>query len=81
MNEKEIQLGEGQKEQNQKYFFINKFTKQNHVHLQDRNLQLTTVVECICANESILPPGFVLEEKQSFCFEWFDDAKNDRNYL
>ena len=81
MNEKSIQLGGGRKGRFRKYLFGKKRDQKHHVRLQNENLQLMTVVECICADETILPPGFVLEEKQGFCPEWFEDVKYNQNYL
>ena len=78
MDEKGIQLGAGRKGRRQKYFFGSDST--DHVTLQDANLQLMTVIECICADGTTVPPGFVLEGKQGFCPEWFDEAKHGRKY-
>ena len=79
MDEKGVQMGGGRKGRNQKYFFS---TGQNdRTHLQDGNLQLMTIIECICADGTIIPPGFILEGKQGFCPEWFNDAEDGEKYL
>lgn len=81
MDEKGIQLGGGRKGRNEKFFYCKDAQSKNYACLQDDNLQLLTVVECVCADGTALPPGFVLEGKQGFCPEWFQDAEDGRTYL
>ena len=45
---------------------------QPHYKLHSGNLQLTTIIECICADGTALPPGFIFPGKQ-FHKGWFAD--------
>ncbi|EJC99236.1 DDE-domain-containing protein, partial [Fomitiporia mediterranea MF3/22] len=81
MDEKGIQLGGGRKGRKQKFFFGQASHQRNCTRLRDGNLQLATIIECICANGSLVPPGFVLEGKQGFCPEWFNNAQIGQEYM
>ena len=70
MDEKGCQRGGGRRMQSIKFFIPR--TRQPHYKLRGGNLQLTTIIECICADGTELPPGFVFPGKQ-FHEEWFSD--------
>lgn len=69
MDEKGLQLGGGRKGRREKYFFSR--AQRMPVKLQAGNLQLVTIIECVCADGSSAPPGFVFSGA-SFSPEWFD---------
>lgn len=70
MDEKGCQRGGGRRMQSIKFFIPR--TRRPHYKLRSGNLQLTTIIECICADGTELPPGFVFPGKQ-FHEEWFSD--------
>ena len=58
MDEKGIQLGGGRKQGRRKYLFMKK--SKNRYKLQNDNLELVTVLECISAAGIAAPTSFVL---------------------
>lgn len=74
MDEKGIQLGGGRKNSGIKYILSRKGRKTKYRAASD-NLELVTVVECVCADGSSVPPGFVFQGKR-FQAAWFKDAKD-----
>lgn len=70
MGEKGCQQGGGWRMHSIKFFIPH--THQPHYKFCSANLQLTTIIECVCADGTALPPGFVFPGKQ-FHEEWFTD--------
>ncbi|KAH7917210.1 DDE-domain-containing protein [Leucogyrophana mollusca] len=70
MDEKGIQLGGGRKCDNTKYLYSQK--QKARVKIQNVDLELVTVIECVCADGTSLKPGFVFSGVE-FCPEWFDE--------
>lgn len=70
MDEKGCQLGGGRKARQQKYFISR--TKRPQYRKHSSNLELITILECVCADgSSELFPGFVFSGKE-FSPEWFE---------
>ncbi|KAI5119871.1 hypothetical protein M0805_008542 [Coniferiporia weirii] len=78
MDEKGIQMGGGWKGCQQKFFFSK--NQRVQAKMQSADLQLATVIECVCADRSTVDPGFVLEGRAGYCPEWFEDL-DKYNYL
>lgn len=68
MDEKGCQRGGGRRMQAIKYFIPQ--SRRPHYKLQSANLELVTIIECVCADGTSLPPGFVFAGKE-FHPEWF----------
>jgi len=69
MDEKGCQRGGGRKSSSRKYFVPrNRCPKYRQ---RSANLELVTIIECVCADGTALLPGFVFSGKE-FCPEWFD---------
>ena len=68
MDEKGCQQGGGHKQSGQKYFV----PRSRHPTYRQRsaNLELITIIECVCANGTSFLPGFVFPGKE-FSPEWF----------
>ena len=79
MDEKSIQLGGGSKGRRRKYFFDRRLRAKFRVRMRSANLQLVTIIECVCADGSAAPPGFVFGGHGSFCPEWFEGLE-DHDY-
>ena len=73
MDEKGCQRGGGRKASSRKYFVPR--NRQPKYKMRSGNLELVTIIECICADGSSLKPGFVFSGKE-YCREWFE-ADND----
>ncbi|TFY73539.1 hypothetical protein EWM64_g10473, partial [Hericium alpestre] len=69
MDEKGIQRGGGRKLQAIKYFVSR--GRRPKYKLRSANLELVTIIECVCADGSSLQPGFVFSGKE-FQSDWFD---------
>ena len=69
MDEKGCQHGGGRKESGRKYFVPHSRRPQYRQH--SANLELVTVIECVCADGTFLLPGFVFSGKE-FSPEWFE---------
>jgi hypothetical protein len=67
MDEKGIQLGGGRKGNREKLFFSQ--DQKARLKIQSANLELVTVIECISADGSSTPPGFVFPGVDMFP-EW-----------
>ncbi|KAJ7131322.1 hypothetical protein C8R44DRAFT_665097, partial [Mycena epipterygia] len=59
MDEKGIQLGGGRKNRGVKYI-LSRHARARY-RPADSNLELVTVIECICADGSAMKPGFVFQ--------------------
>ncbi|EGN97099.1 hypothetical protein SERLA73DRAFT_57716 [Serpula lacrymans var. lacrymans S7.3] len=68
MDEKGCQQGGGRGQSRIKYLISCR--AKNHYKFHSDNLELVTVIECICADGTNLQPGFVFSGKQ-FSLEWF----------
>lgn len=68
MDEKGIQLGGGRKGNRQKCFYSRE--QKERVKMQSAELELVTIIECICADGTSIPPGFVFQGVEMFG-EWF----------
>ena len=71
MDEKGCQRGGGRRIQAIKYFIP--CNQQLSYKLRSANLELVTIVECICADGTSLLPGFIFPGKE-FHPEWFMDV-------
>ena len=62
MDEKGCQLGGGRKQGHRKYLF----GKNSHLRYQtkDANLELVTIVECVCADGAALKPYIIFKGKR-----------------
>ena len=69
MDEKGYQCGGGRKRSSKKFFMSR--NKATHYKAKSANLELITVIECICTDGSSLLPDFVFSGKE-FCPEWFE---------
>jgi hypothetical protein len=69
MDEKGIQIRGGRKQNGRKYFFSRQ--DQQKYKQQSADLELITIVECVCADGTDVPPGFVFAGK-NFDEEWFE---------
>lgn len=70
MDEKGCQRGGGRRMHSIKFFIPR--TRRPHYKFRSGNLQLTTIIECVCADGTELPPGFIFPGKQ-FHEGWFSD--------
>ena len=70
MDEKGCQRGGGRRGVQQKYFYSK--NQQSKYRIQSANLELITIIEAICADDTSLRPGFVFPGS-SFCPEWFEN--------
>ncbi|KIL61811.1 hypothetical protein M378DRAFT_82050, partial [Amanita muscaria Koide BX008] len=70
MDEKGIQLGGGRKGDNTKYLYSR--SQKARVRMSSGNLELVTVIECVCADGSNIRPGFVFAGTKMHQ-EWFDE--------
>lgn len=68
MDEKGIQLGGGRKGNRQKYFYSR--DQKCRVKMQSAELELVTIIECVAADGTSIPPGFVFQGVEMFP-EWF----------
>lgn len=68
MDEKGVQRGGGRRLQNIKYFVPR--GRRPKYKLRSANLELVTIVECVCADGSSLQPGFIFAGKE-FSRSWF----------
>jgi Tc5 transposase DNA-binding domain len=68
MDEKGCQRGGGRKNSGRKYFVHRARRPRYKAH--SGNLELVTIIECVCANGTYLLPGFVFSGKE-FSPEWF----------
>ncbi|KIJ34157.1 hypothetical protein M422DRAFT_118962, partial [Sphaerobolus stellatus SS14] len=68
MDEKGIQLGGGRKNSSTLYFF-NREDKSRYI-LKSDSLVLITVIEAVCENGTLVPPGFILP--QGSVVNWWD---------
>lgn len=75
MDEKGIQLGGGRKGTGLKYI-IPRGQKSSFMTASG-DLELVTIIECVCADGSNVPPGFVFEG-QKFKREWFKQELKDQ---
>jgi hypothetical protein len=62
MDEKGCQQGGGKKGSSRKYFYSRQ-TRAKYKH-RSANLELVTIIECVCADGVALSPGFVFEGQQ-----------------
>ena len=68
MDEKGCQRGGGRKGSGQKYLVPCRWRPK--YLSRSSNLELITIIECVCADGTALLPGFVFSGKE-FCPEWF----------
>jgi len=73
MDEKGCQRGGGRKNSNRKYFVHRSRRPKYRAH--SGNLELVTIIECVCADGTYLLPGFVFSGKE-FAREWFEVDNN-----
>jgi hypothetical protein len=59
MDEKGIQMGGGQGKRRKKYYYF--MHQKNRHRIMSNNLELVTVLECVSAAGSIVPPSFCLQ--------------------
>jgi hypothetical protein len=69
MDEKGCQRGGGRKSLSRKYFVPR--NRRPQYKARSANLELVSVIECVCADGTALLPGFVFSGME-FCPEWFD---------
>ncbi len=69
MDEKGCKRGGGCNDSNQKYF-VHRSCRPRY-RARSGNLELVTIIECVCANGTDLLPGFVFSGKE-FSREWFE---------
>src|SRR5882762_5227743 len=67
VDEKGIQLGGGQKGSQEKLFYSQ--GQKIQLQVQSANLELITVIECVCADGTSMLPGFVFPRIDMFG-EW-----------
>jgi hypothetical protein len=73
MDEKGCQRGGGRQSNGRKYFLRrNKCAKYRK---RSANLELVTIIECVCADGTEMLPGFVFSGKE-FSPEWLDVDEN-----
>jgi hypothetical protein len=75
MDEKGCQRGGGRKCSSRKYFVPR--TRRPRYKQRSANLELVTIIECVCADGTTLQPGFVFQGKE-FSPEWFEVDDNIR---
>ncbi|KIL55070.1 hypothetical protein M378DRAFT_91423, partial [Amanita muscaria Koide BX008] len=73
MDEKGCQRGGGRKNSNRKYFVHR--SRRPKYRARSGNLELVTIIECVCADGTYLLPGFVFSGKE-FAQEWFEVDRN-----
>lgn len=79
MDEKGCQRGGGRRAQLRKYFMS--ATRRAQYQIRSDNLELITIIECVCADGSNLQPGFIFPGVNPFR-EWFQDGiDNDILYV
>jgi hypothetical protein len=78
MDEKGVQRGGGRRVQALKYFVPR--NRRPKYRLRSGNLELVTIIECVCADGSSLTPGFVFPGKE-FQPEWFEVDDDIRYFL
>ncbi|TFK45500.1 hypothetical protein OE88DRAFT_1633131, partial [Heliocybe sulcata] len=69
-----MQIGGGRKRTGRKYF-IHRKSRMNYKK-RSANLELVTVVECACADATMVDPGFLFEGKKTYYLEWFQKYPN-----
>ena len=69
MDEKGCQRGGGRKASQRKYIVPR--AKRPKYKKRSANLELVTIIECVCADGTSISPGFVFQGS-SFCPEWFE---------
>ncbi|KJA15782.1 hypothetical protein HYPSUDRAFT_71833 [Hypholoma sublateritium FD-334 SS-4] len=74
MDEKGCQRGGGRKSSSRKYFVPR--IRRPKYRARSANLELVTIIECVCADGTALLPGFVFSGTQ-FLPEWFQDVDDD----
>ena len=77
MDEKGCQRGGGRKASSRKYFVPR--TRRPKYKQRSANLELITIIECVCADGTNLKPGLVFQGKE-FSPEWFD-VDDDITYV
>lgn len=75
MDEKGCQRGGGRRAHLQKYFMS--ATRRSQYQVRSDNLELITIIECVCADGSNLQPGFIFPGVNPFR-EWFHEDNDDR---
>lgn len=70
MDEKGVQRGGGRKTQARKYFVPR--NKRPKYKLRSGNLELITIVECVCADGSWIYPGIIFQGKSQYETAWFE---------
>lgn len=75
MDEKGCQRGGGRRAQLRKYFMS--ATRRAQYQIRSDNLELITIIECVCADRTNLQPGFIFPGVNPFR-EWFHDEIDDR---
>ena len=75
MDEKGCQRGGGRRAHLRKYFMS--ATRRAQYQVRSDNLELITIIECVCADGSNLQPGFVFPGVNPFR-EWFHKDNDDR---
>lgn len=73
MDEKGIQRGGGRKMELLR--FLMPRGRRPHYKIRSPNLELITIIECVCANGESIAPGFVFAGKE-FLPEWFSVDKD-----
>jgi hypothetical protein len=73
MDKKGIQLGGGRKLNNTKFLYSRE--QHNCMKLQNLDLELVTMIECVGADGSILKPGFVFCGKQVLHNGYFEEDR------
>lgn len=71
MDEKGCQRGGGRRMHAIKYLIPR--NRRPHYKLRSANLELVTIIECVCADGESLSPGFIFPGKE-FHPEWFRTA-------
>ena len=70
MDKKGVQRGGGWKAQAQKYFVPH--SKRPKYKLRSGNLELITIVKCVCANGTWIYPGIIFQGKSHYETAWFE---------
>jgi len=79
MDEKGCQRGGGRHLRTIKYFIPR--SRRPHYKLRSSNLELVTIIECVCADGTSLDPGFIFAGEK-FHPEWFlDEEFPDIRYI
>lgn len=71
MDEKGVQRGGGRRLQNIKYFVPR--GRRPEYKLHSSNLELVTIVKCVCADGTNIQPGFIFSGKE-YSAGWFKDV-------